>query len=64
MKTLEAIEFDRSGVSAGQLRTLAEDDYVAGPVPLIGEAGTGNSSGHPLYLRARAKMIASAHAYR
>jgi hypothetical protein len=24
MKTLEAFEFDRSGVSAGQLRTLAE----------------------------------------
>jgi hypothetical protein len=24
MKTLEAFKFDRSGVSAGQLRTLAE----------------------------------------
>ena len=42
MKTLEAFEFDRSGVSAGQLRTLAEGDYVAKaePVLLVGEAGT------------------------
>ena len=29
MKTLDAFEFDRSGVSAAQLRTLAEGDYVA-----------------------------------
>ena len=43
MKTLEAFEFDRSGVSAGQLRTLAEGDYVtrAEPILLVGEAGTG-----------------------
>jgi DNA replication protein DnaC len=27
MKTLEAFEFDRSGVSAAQLRGLAEGDY-------------------------------------
>jgi DNA replication protein DnaC len=42
MKTLEAFEFDRSGVSAGQLRTLAEGDYVtkAEPILLVGEAGT------------------------
>src|SRR5664280_2830424 len=41
MKTLEAFEFDRSGVSAGQLRTLAEGDYVtrAEPILLVGEAG-------------------------
>jgi DNA replication protein DnaC len=40
MKTLEAFEFDRSGVSAGQLRTLAEGGYVAKaePVLLVGEA--------------------------
>jgi hypothetical protein len=40
MKTLEAFEFDRSGVSAAQLRGLAEGDYVtkAEPVLLIGEA--------------------------
>ena len=45
MKTLEAFEFDRSGVSAGQLRTLAEGDYVAKaePVLLVGEAGTGKT---------------------
>jgi IstB-like ATP binding protein len=38
MKTLEAFEFDRSGVSAGQLRTLAEGDYVtkAEPILLVG----------------------------
>jgi DNA replication protein DnaC len=29
MKTLDAFEFDRSGVSAGQLRTLADGEYVA-----------------------------------
>jgi DNA replication protein DnaC len=40
MKTLDAFEFDRSGVSAAQLRTLAEGDYVAKaePVLLVGEA--------------------------
>ena len=45
MKTLEAFEFDRSGVSAGQLRTLAEGDYVtkAEPILQIGEAGTGKT---------------------
>ena len=29
MKTLDEFEFDRSGVSAAQLRTLAEGGYVA-----------------------------------
>src|SRR5271166_1082142 len=45
MKTLDAFEFDRSGVSAAQLRTLAEGDYVtkAEPVLLVGEAGTGKT---------------------
>ena len=45
MKTLEAFEFDRSGVSAAQLRGLAEGEYIAKaePVLLIGEAGTGKS---------------------
>jgi DNA replication protein DnaC len=45
MKTLDAFEFDRSGVSAGQLRTLAEGDYVARaePILLVGEAGTGKT---------------------
>ena len=45
MKTLEAFEFDRSGVSAAQLRTLAEGGYVAQaePVLLVGEAGTGKT---------------------
>jgi DNA replication protein DnaC len=52
MKTLEAFEFDRSGVSAGraitrarELRTLAEGDYVtkAEPILLVGEAGTGKT---------------------
>lgn len=45
MKTLDAFEFDRSGVSAAQLRTLAEGDYVAKaePVLLVGEAGTGKT---------------------
>jgi hypothetical protein len=40
MKTLEAFEFDRSGVSAAQMRGLAEGEYVgkAEPVLLIGEA--------------------------
>src|SRR3978361_675582 len=28
MKTLDEFEFDRSGVTASQLRTLAEGDYV------------------------------------
>jgi DNA replication protein DnaC len=47
MKTLDALEFDRSGVSAAQLRTLAEGDYVAKaePVLLVGEAGTGKTHG-------------------
>jgi DNA replication protein DnaC len=45
MKTLDGFEFDRSGVSAAHLRTLAEGDYVsrAEPVLLIGEAGTGKT---------------------
>jgi DNA replication protein DnaC len=45
MKTLDGFEFDRSGVSAAQLRTLAEGDYVtkAEPILLIGEAGTGKT---------------------
>src|ERR1700712_4868864 len=34
MKTLEAFEFDRSGVSAGQLRTLADGDHVAKAEPV------------------------------
>ena len=38
-------QFDRSGVSAAQLRGLAEGEYVAKaePVLLIGEAGTGKT---------------------
>src|SRR3954463_252293 len=45
MKTLEAFEFDRSGVSAAPLRGLAEGEYIAKaePVLLIGEAGAGKS---------------------
>ena len=45
MKTLDEFEFDRSGVAATQLRTLAEGDYVtrAEPILLVGEAGTGKS---------------------
>lgn len=45
MKTLEGFEFDRSGVSAAQLRDLAVGDYVtkAEPILLIGEAGTGKT---------------------
>src|SRR3984957_6879842 len=45
MKTLDAFEFDRSSVSAAQLRTLAEGDYVAKaePILLVGEAGTGKT---------------------
>ena len=45
MKTLDAFEFDRSGVSAAQLRELAAGDYVAKtePILLIGEAGTGKT---------------------
>ena len=41
MKTLDEFEFDRSGVAATQLRTLAEGDYVAKaePILLVGEAG-------------------------
>jgi DNA replication protein DnaC len=45
MKTLDAFEFDRSGVSAAQLRSLADVAYVtnAEPVLLVGEAGTGKT---------------------
>ena len=45
MKTLDGFEFDRSSVSAAQLRTLAEGDYVAKaePILLAGEAGTGKT---------------------
>ena len=45
MKTLDGFEFDRSGVSAAQLRTLAEGDYVAKaePVLLIGLRGSRRS---------------------
>jgi DNA replication protein DnaC len=45
MKTLEAFEFDRSGVAVAQLRGLAEGEYItkAEPILLIGEAGTGKS---------------------
>jgi len=45
MKTLEAFESDRSGVSTGQLRTLADGDYVAKVESflLLGEAGTGKT---------------------
>jgi DNA replication protein DnaC len=45
MKTLDAFEFDRSGVSAGQLRMLADGEYVAKaePILLVGEAGTGKT---------------------
>ena len=45
MKTLEAFAFDRSGVSAAQLRRLAEGDYVtkAEPILLVGEAGSGKT---------------------
>src|SRR6201995_797759 len=49
MKTLDAFEFDRSAVSAAQLRTLAEGVYVtkAEPVLLVGEAGTGRPIWRP-----------------
>jgi DNA replication protein DnaC len=45
MKTLDACEFDRSGVAATQPRTLAEGDYIAKaePILLVGEAGTGKT---------------------
>jgi DNA replication protein DnaC len=45
MKTLDGFEFDRSGVSAAHLRTLAEGEYVAKaePVLLVDEAGTGKT---------------------
>ena len=45
MKTLDGFEFDRSGVSATQLRDLATGDYVAKaePILLVGEAGTGKT---------------------
>jgi DNA replication protein DnaC len=47
MKTLDGFEFDRSGVSAAQLRTRAEGEYVAKAKPVlpVGEAGTGKT--HP-----------------
>src|ERR1700726_2323978 len=35
MKTLEAFEFDRSGASPAQLRTLAEGDYGGQPEPVL-----------------------------
>ncbi len=43
MKTLDEFEFDRSGVAATHLRTLAEGEYVtrAEPILLVGEAGEG-----------------------
>jgi DNA replication protein DnaC len=45
LKTLDAFEFERSGVSAGQIRDLAEGGYVtrAEPILLVGEAGTGKT---------------------
>src|ERR1700727_3676622 len=45
MKTLDAFEFERSSVSAAQLRTLAEGDYVAKaePILLVGEASNGKT---------------------
>jgi DNA replication protein DnaC len=45
MKTLDVFEFDRPDVSAGQLRTLTEGDYVtkAEPILLVGETGTGKT---------------------
>ena len=51
MKTLEAFEFDRSGVSAGQLRTLAEGDYVtkAEPILLSARRGRGRGTWPPAY---------------
>jgi hypothetical protein len=35
MKTLEGFEFERSGVSAAQLRDLAAGDYVAKAEPIL-----------------------------
>jgi DNA replication protein DnaC len=45
MKTLEAFEFDLSGVSAAEIRALGDGGYVANaePVLLIGDAGTGKT---------------------
>ena len=45
MKTLDAFEFDRSGVPAARMRALAEGGYIdrAEPVLLVGEAGTGKT---------------------
>jgi DNA replication protein DnaC len=45
MKTLDEFEFDRSGIAASQVRTLAEGGYIerAEPILLVGEAGTGKS---------------------
>ena len=61
MKTLEAFEFDRSGVSAGQLRTLAEGDYVtkAEPILLVGEAGTGKDPSGDRVVRRRLSPAAA-----
>jgi DNA replication protein DnaC len=44
-KTLDAFEFDRSGVAATQLRTLAKGDYIAKAEPILsaGEGGTGTT---------------------
>ena len=44
-KTLDGFEFDRSGVSAAQIRELAGGHYIARAEPVlpIGEAGTGKS---------------------
>jgi DNA replication protein DnaC len=45
MKTLDGFEFDKSDISAAQLRELATGDYVAKaePVLFIGDAGTGKT---------------------
>jgi DNA replication protein DnaC len=45
MKTLDEFEFDRSGIAASQVRTLAEGGYItrAEPILLVGEAGTGKT---------------------
>ena len=55
MKTLDAFEFERSSVSAAQLRTLAEGDYVAKaePILLVGEAGAGKTPSGDGALRGR-----------
>lgn len=45
MKTLDEFEFNRSGIEASQIRTLAEGGYIARaePILLVGEAGTGKT---------------------